>query len=240
METTCRLLKLRSGEEVLCLLAGENESTIHVLRPMVIKSHMTHDNFGVTREITVLRNWLEFTEAQEVDIPKDHIATILKPSDSTVNLYQNSIRKEEKTKKAVEEAQKQLDEILGDEDTFNQMLKDLVGEDLSDDKEKPKDNLPKHPMMPFPFGTGPNSVGMYFSIPPNIFEDLLENGLLDFDAFMGPMDDEEDEIGEILIPEMELMTDKEKDKLKRKGINLEDFPDDPRKYIDDISEDTKE
>ena len=240
METTCRLLKLRSGEEVLCLLAGENESTIHVLRPMVIKSHMTHDNFGVTREITVLRNWLEFTEAQEVDIPKDHIATILKPSDSTVNLYQNSIRKEEKTKKAVEEAQKEIDDILGDEDTFNQMLKDLVGEEPSDDNKKPKDNLSKPPMMPFPFGMGPNSVGMYFSIPPNIFEDLLENGLLDFDAFMGPMDDEEDEIGEILIPEMELMTDKEKDKLKRKGINLEDFPDDPRKYIDDISEDTKE
>jgi len=115
-----------------------------------------------------------------------------------------------------------------------------VGEEPSDDKEKPKDNLSKPPMMPFPFGMGPNSVGMYFSIPPNIFEDLLENGLLDFDAFMGPMDDEEDEIGEILIPEMELMTDKEKDKLKRKGINLEDFPDDPRKYIDDISEDTKE
>jgi len=240
METTCRLLKLRSGEEVLCLLAGENESTIHVLRPMVIKSHMTHDNFGVTREITVLRNWLEFTEAEEVDIPKDHIATILKPSDSTVNLYQNSIRKEEKTKKAVEDAQKQLDEILGDEDTFNKMLKDLMGEEPSDNTEKPKDNLPKPPIMPFPFGAGPNSVGMYFSIPPNLFEDLLENGLLDFDALMGPMDDEEDDIGEILIPEMELMTDKEKDKLKRKGINLEDFPDDPRKYIDDISEDTKE
>lgn len=240
METTCRLLKLRSGEEVLCLLAGENESTIHVLRPMVIKSHMTHDNFGVTREITVLRNWLEFTEAQEVDIPKDHIATILKPSDSTVNLYQNSIRKEEKTKKAVEEAQKEIDDILGDEDTFNQMLKQLMGEEPSEDKEKPKDNLPKSPIMPFPFAANPNSVGMFFSIPPNLFEELLENGLLDFDAFMGPMDDEEDEIGEILIPEMELMTDKEKDKLKRKGINLEDFPDDPRKYIDDISEDTKE
>lgn len=240
METTCRLLKLRSGEEVLCLLAGENESTIHVLRPMVIKSHMTHDNFGVTREITVLRNWLEFTEAQEVDIPKDHIATILKPSDSTVNLYQNSIRKEEKTKKAVEEAQKEIDDILGDEDTFNQMLKQLMGEEPSEDKEKPKDNLPKSPIMPFPFGPSANSVGMFFSIPPNLFEELLENGLLDFDAFMGPMDDEEDEIGEILIPEMELMTDKEKDKLKRKGINLEDFPDDPRKYIDDISEDTKE
>ena len=240
METTCRLLKLRSGEEVLCLLAGENESTIHVLRPMVIKSHMTHDNFGVTREITVLRNWLEFTEAQEVDIPKDHIATILKPSDSTVNLYQNSIRKEEKTKKAVEEAQKQLDEILGDEDTFNQMLKELMGEESSEDKEKPKDNFPKSSTMPFPFGANPNSVGMFFSIPPNLFEELLENGLLDFDAFMGPMEDEEDDIDEILIPEMELMTEKEKDKLKRKGINLEDFPDDPRKYIDDISEDTKE
>jgi hypothetical protein len=39
---------------------------------------------------------------------------------------------------------------------------------------------------------------------------------------------------------MEFLTDKEKEKMKRKGINLEDFPDDPRKYIDDISEDTKE
>jgi hypothetical protein len=239
METTCRLLKLRSGEEVLCLLAGENESMIHVLRPMVIKSHMTYDSFGITREITVLRNWLEFTEAEEVDIPKDHIATILKPTNSTIDLYQNSIRKEEKAKKTLDDAHKKLDEILENEDTFNQMLKDLMGSDSLDDKEKSKDN-PKHPTMPFPFGTNQHSVGMYFSIPPNLFEDLLENGLLDFDVFMGPMDEDGDEIDEALIPEMEIMTDKEKDKLKKKGINLEDFPDDPRKYIDDISEDTKE
>jgi len=238
METTCRLLKLRSGEEVLCLLAGENESAIHVLRPMVIKSHMTYDTFGVTREITVLRNWLEFTEAEEVDIPKDHIATILKPSDSTVTLYQNSIRKEDKTKKAVEEAQKQIDEILSDEDTLNQMLKDLMGGEPGQDIEKSKDNPSKLPSMPFPFGNSANTVGMFFSIPPNLFEELLENGLLDFDAFMG-LPDEDDEMEE-LIPEMEFMSDKEKDKLKRKGINLDDYPDDPRKYIDDVSEDTKE
>lgn len=241
METTCRLLKLRSGEEVLCLLAGENESTIHVLRPMVIKSHMTHDNFGITREITVLRNWLEFTEAEEIDIPKDYIATILQPSDKTVNLYQNSIRKEEKIKKAVEDAQNQLDKILNNEDDFNQMLKELVGEEPPNYEEKPKNNSPKSPMMPFPFGPRANNVGMFFSIPPDIFEDLLENGLLDFDALVDPMSDDDDkEIREIIIPEIELMSEKEKDKLKKKGINLEDFPDDPRKYIDDVSKDTKE
>ena len=60
-------------------------------------------------------------------------------------------------------------------------------------------------------------------------DDIIEPDLI-------PIVEEED----FLIPEMEFLTDKEKEKMKRKGINLEDFPDDPRKYIDDISEDTKE
>jgi hypothetical protein len=43
METTCRLFKLRSGEEVLGLLSGENDSTISILKPMVIKTHISPD-----------------------------------------------------------------------------------------------------------------------------------------------------------------------------------------------------
>jgi hypothetical protein len=91
--------------------------------------------------------------------------------------------------------------------------------------------------MPFPFMNTNTNVGMFFSIPPDVFQDMIENGLLDFDMFGSLRDDEEDDL---LIPEMEFLTDKEKEKMKRKGINLEDFPDDPRKYIDDVSEDTKE
>ena len=93
--------------------------------------------------------------------------------------------------------------------------------------------------MPFPFMNPNTNVGMFFSIPPDVFQEMIENGLLDFDMFGALKDDEEDD-EDILIPEMEFLTDKEKEKMRRKGINLEDFPDDPRKYIDDISEDTKE
>ena len=100
METTCRLFKLRSGEEVLGLLSGENDSTISILRPMVIKTHISPDSFGVTREITLLRNWLEFTDQEHIDLPRDHVASVLMPSENTVVLYQKSLKTEEKYKSA--------------------------------------------------------------------------------------------------------------------------------------------
>lgn len=240
METTCRLFKLRSGEEVLGLLSGENDSTISILKPMVIKTHISPDPLGVTREITVLRNWLEFTDQEYIDLPRDHIASVLMPSESTVVLYQKSVRTEENYKESLRQAEEKKKEIMQNPDSLQDMFKSLFDEIIEMDSEPPINNpLAKTPpSMPFPFMNPNTNVGMFFSIPPDIFQEMIENGLLDFDMFGALKDDDEEE--DLLIPEMEFLTDKEKEKMKRKGINLEDFPDDPRKYIDDISEDTKE
>lgn len=240
METTCRLFKLRSGEEVLGLLSGENDSTISILKPMVVKTHISPDPLGVTREITVLRNWLEFTDQEYIDLPRDHIASVLMPSESTVVLYQKSVRTEENYKESLRQAKEKKKEIMQNPDSLQDMFKSLFDEIIEMDSEPPINNpLAKTPpSMPFPFMNPNTNVGMFFSIPPDIFQEMIENGLLDFDMFGALKDEDEEE--DILIPEMEFLTDKEKEKMKRKGINLEDFPDDPRKYIDDISEDTKE
>ena len=240
METTCRLFKLRSGEEVLGLLSGENDSTISILKPMVIKTHISPDPLGVTREITVLRNWLEFTDQEYIDLPRDHIASVLMPSESTVVLYQKSVRTEENYKESLKQAEEKKKETMQNPDSLQDMFKSLFDEIIEMDSEPPINNpLAKTPpSMPFPFMNPNTNVGMFFSIPPDVFQDMIENGLLDFDMFGALKDDDEEE--DLLIPEMEFLTDKEKEKMKRKGINLEDFPDDPRKYIDDISEDTKE
>jgi hypothetical protein len=240
METTCRLFKLRSGEEVLGLLSGENDSTISILKPMVIKTHISPDPLGVTREITVLRNWLEFTDQEYIDLPRDHIASVLMPSESTVVLYQKSVRTEENYKESLRQAEEKKKETMQNPDSLQDMFKSLFDEIIEMDSEPPINNpLAKTPSsMPFPFMNPNTNVGMFFSIPPDIFQEMIENGLLDFDMFGALKDEDEEE--DLLIPEMEFLTDKEKEKMRRKGINLEDFPDDPRKYIDDISEDTKE
>lgn len=241
METTCRLFKLRSGEEVLGLLSGENDSTISILKPMVIKTHISPDPLGVTREITVLRNWLEFTDQEYIDLPRDHIASVLMPSESTVILYQKSVRTEENYKESLRQAEEKKKETMQNPDSLQDMFKSLFDEIIEMDSKEPeiKNPLMNQPPMPFPFMNPNTNVGMFFSIPPDVFQEMIENGLLDFDMFGALKDDEEDD-EDILIPEMEFLTDKEKEKMRRKGINLEDFPDDPRKYIDDISEDTKE
>jgi len=240
METTCRLFKLRSGEEVLGLLSGENDSTISILKPMVIKTHISPDSFGVTREITLLRNWLEFTDQTHIDLPRDHIASVLMPSESTVILYQKSLKTEENYKESLKKAEEKTKEVMDNPQGFQDMLNSLFDDIIEGDIQtsEPKNPLAKPPSMPFPFMNPNTNVGMFFSIPPDVFQDMIENGLLDFDGFGSLRDEDEEE--EFLIPEMEFLTDKEKEKMKRKGINLEDFPDDPRKYIDDISEDTKE
>jgi hypothetical protein len=241
MKTTCRLFKLRSGEEVLGLLSGESDSTISILKPMVIKTHISPDSLGVTREITVLKNWLEFTDQEYIDLPRDHIASVLVPSESTVVLYQKFVKTEENYKKNLKQVEKKKKEIEQNPDSLQDMFKSLFDEIIEIDSSEPPISNPLtklSPSMPFPFMNPNTNIGMFFSIPPDIFQEMIENGLLDFDMFGSLKDDDEEE--ELLIPEMEFITDKEKEKMRRKGINLEDFPDDPRKYIDDISEDTKE
>jgi hypothetical protein len=242
METTCRLFKLRSGEEVLGLLSGENDSTISILKPMVIKTHISPDSFGVTREITLLRNWLEFTDETRIDLPRDHIASVLMPSESTVILYQKSLKTEEKYKESIKEKEEKAKEILenpeGLQDMLNSLFNDIIDGDIQ--TAEPKNPITKIPQMPFPFINPNTSVGMFFSIPPDIFEEMVENGILDFDFFSGKDEDDKDDENDVLIPEMEMMTDKEKDRLKRKGIDLDQFPDNPQKYIEEDLDNTSE
>jgi len=241
METTCRLFKLRSGEEVLGLLSIENESTVRILKPMVIKTHLTPDLMGITKEITVLRNWLEFTDLESIDLPRDHIASMLMPSESTVLMYHRSVKTEEKNKNNLKEKLEPIGDIMSDPSSLQEVLEELMKFDDKKDKKDDSDNQKGLPMppMPFPFMGTPSHVGMFFAIPPDIFEEMVENGILDFD-FFGGKEDMEDDDDDKLIPEMEIMSDKEKDRLKRKGIDLDQFPDNPLKYIEEDLDNTNE
>ena len=85
MNTSYRILKLRSGEDIITKILGQKKGRYIIERPMVFKSSMSFDAFGQKKEITILKDWLQFTNEIVVEIPKNHIATFLTPDNQHLN-----------------------------------------------------------------------------------------------------------------------------------------------------------
>jgi hypothetical protein len=82
-----RILKLKSGEELIARIVGSTKEKMTLERPMVFKTSFQLDGLGRKRELTFLRDWLQNTTDIRVQIPRDHIATFLHPSSEVLKLY---------------------------------------------------------------------------------------------------------------------------------------------------------
>ena len=87
MKKSYRILKLRSGEELIAGIRGESNNKLILERPMIFKSLFIPNPFGKQKEITILKNWLSHTNEIQTEIPKDFIATYLTPDNDVVELY---------------------------------------------------------------------------------------------------------------------------------------------------------
>ncbi len=61
MEVDYKIFKLKSGEEIIGLIDSQDDMTIKISRPMVVKSVLMVDNSGYPKEVMIMRNWLELT-----------------------------------------------------------------------------------------------------------------------------------------------------------------------------------
>lgn len=95
MGTSYKILKLKSGEEIITKILGQQKGKFILERPMIFKTLHMMDGFGRQKEITVLKDWLQFTDEITTNIPKDHIATFLKPDKSSSDLYDLQKEKED-------------------------------------------------------------------------------------------------------------------------------------------------
>ena len=82
-----KILKLKSGEELIAGIVGSTKGKMTLERPMVFKTSFQLDGLGRKRELTFLRDWLQNTTDIRVEIPRDHIATFLHPSSEVLKLY---------------------------------------------------------------------------------------------------------------------------------------------------------
>jgi|15BtaG_2_1085339.scaffolds.fasta_scaffold32323_1 NAD-specific glutamate dehydrogenase len=87
MSSAYRILKLKSGEEIITRILSQQKGKLVLERPMVFKTIVMMDGLGRQKEITVLKNWLQFTDQITTDIPKDYIATFLTPDQPSSELY---------------------------------------------------------------------------------------------------------------------------------------------------------
>jgi hypothetical protein len=232
MDLDYKIFKLKSGEEIIGLIDSQDDMTVKISRPMVVKSVLMVDKSGYPKEVMIMRNWLELTNELDVKLPKDHIATTLNPAKETIFLYEkHKIREDQEYlyKQMMEDITPQLPNDLGLSGMSPQMM-NMIQKKMEEELfGKPQKNEDGDTATPEPPEKKPNMVGMFLFFPLDIIADLIDTGVLDPEMFAELAEDD------ALIPEMERLSEKE-----LKEIDLSDWPDDPSKLIQDSPEDNSE
>ena len=87
MNSSYRVLKLQSGEELIAKIKGRHKTKIILDTPMIFQTTSRSDMFGQTKEITFLKDWLSNTSEDTIAIPENFIISWLKPSYNVTKLY---------------------------------------------------------------------------------------------------------------------------------------------------------
>ena len=196
MKTSYKILKLRSGEEIITKIRGENNGKLILERPMVFKTVLVSSPYGTQKEITILKNWLSFTNEIETKIPKDFIATYLEPDHSVIKLYDLEKKKEDidppTPKKIIDARDLNKKSNKDKQPPSNKILKDIIN-NLSDEdmKEMFDDMMDENRFPDFPFPSkeeGENMIAFSMFLPPEALLSLVNAGLLDLEDVQNMID----------------------------------------------------
>ena len=181
-DKSCRVLKLKSGDEIIAKVKGKEKGHFLVERPMQIKTSIMHDEYGrVTNEVLLLRSWLANTNQMVCKIPEDFVALMLPPAKPVINHYKVELEKEDTFLNVVNKIDPTGEQDLSDIDA---MLKEYF-ENLRENPEAMNDMLnPQQQAMPGavpPFKHKRDEetpeetfIVMQFAIPKEDFFELLD------------------------------------------------------------------
>ncbi len=187
MKTPYRILKLRSGEQLITRIRGEEKGKLILERPMIFMTRTIMDPYmGRQRDLTVLKNWLSHTDEIHTKIPKDYIATFLTPTTDIIELY--TLEKEKEDVNPITPKLTDVSKLMG-EDTKEQktlgnmdpeevenlidMMRDAIEENpdlLEDIEDMEEDLLPPKTK---------NFITMTMMLPPEALLSLVDAGLID-------------------------------------------------------------
>ena len=192
MKTPYRILKLRSGEEIIAKLMGEQKGKIIVERPMIFMTKLVMDPYsGRQRELTILRNWLSHTAEIQTKIPKDYIATYLIPDNTVMELY--ALEKEKEDVDPIDPSITNLTETMKkDLNSEMKSINDMLPDDFQNLMDMVRDAVEKNPELWPEFLENPepeqdtinphqpkNYISMSMFLPPEALISLVDSGIID-------------------------------------------------------------
>lgn len=252
MSTQYRILKLRSGEEIIAKIVGQQKNVFIVERPFMFKTMPIMDHFGNPREVTTLRNWVKHTTQLRIKIPKDHIAMFMDPDPDAAQLYEMEMEREDTASrpKKIGPLDSFFKSITGDEDpdsdpTLEEMIDKVVNTEQQYNIDERIKNMLDSMQQNLNEEIEDDSsmeerdyVMMNMAFPASFLDDLIKRGIIKGDDLLNmkkALDDEDDE--EMIIDNGEGLTNEftpEGD-----GSNWTDWSWNPMDYFSD-EEDEKE
>jgi len=147
MSHRLKILKLKSGDNLIAELTESNKTTLKLFRPMEIKYMNFVDGLGRRHEAMVLTDWLKSTTSNEFVVDKDFILGIFTPSSDVLKVYSKQKEFDDNNPETSDE--RGLANLFNDIEkqiknmSTGDILKHLKGleeeEDFSDDEESPED-----------------------------------------------------------------------------------------------------
>lgn len=177
-KTPYRILRLRSGQDVITRIIGKSGDKLILERPMQMKVSSIFDGMSHQREILMFRNWLQYTNEDKTKIPYDFIASFETPKQEIVDLYDIEKEKEDDLKRQMEK--------LENADPIERFK--ILQETLEAMKNHKENEEPKESKNLFKDMIEPNSIMVNLAIPPEIFFQLINEGILenfDLEHIMG-------------------------------------------------------
>ena len=230
MKPVYKIIKLKSGEELIARVTRTRDGQYKLHRPMVFKTMVSQDLFGGMKEIFMLKNWLILSTDKQTVIPKDSINALLEPSKDVMFLYKSEMSKEDKSSYKAKPIKRQqpklppqmpplspLDEVESADKiqrNLEKMMEDLFNIPAEDSNLKDLAKPQKDDKMVF--------MNMVFS--PEVIVELLRSGILDRKDLGEMVNDITNENGEGMNPAK--FTGKKKDR-KDFGNKWTDWNADP-------------
>ena len=182
MKSDYKILKLRSGEEIITRIVGSKKNTLIIERPFIFRVSMMMDHRGQRREITILRNWIQNSNEIKTSIPKDHIVNFQTPDDKTVQLYTLEMEREDTQPDNVEFTIRDPNADMMDDDEAKEKISDLLASiqnnlQEQEEEDKPKDNSKDYVLFNMMF-------------PPSILKDMIARGIIDDEDIVEALADE--------------------------------------------------
>jgi small nuclear ribonucleoprotein (snRNP)-like protein len=123
-----RILKLKNGESLIGKITNIQNNNI-ILKSVFVYKTLTMSNPGIgSRNIVILRPWIELTDEEKIVVSSDIVAAITTPSDVMMFHYEREMSKDQKP-------------YLGEEEMFKIQQMSAIDQQMQQMKSGPMLNI---------------------------------------------------------------------------------------------------